>query len=125
MAVKVRQDAFEQYPMPHEPHHQPSQKPNKVRKKSLRISRREKLLILILTLGVISLAVMSLKIQSDINAVNMEINVLEREVTTVSNENVGLKVQVGELSTYERIWEKAQELGLTLNEKNVKVVPNE
>ena len=55
----------------------------------------------------------------------MEIDTLEEQVVAVSNENVGLKVQVGELSTYERIWQKAQELGLTLNEKNVKVVPNE
>ncbi|WP_316252525.1 hypothetical protein [Bacillus aquiflavi] len=29
---------------------------------------------------------------------------------------------MSELSTYERIWEKAQKLGLKLNENNVKVV---
>ncbi|MGM9921025.1 MAG: cell division protein FtsL, partial [Bhargavaea sp.] len=28
-------------------------------------------------------------------------------------------------STYERIWGKARELGLSLNEKNVKVVPGQ
>lgn len=125
MAVKVRQTALIQQPMPQEPQHQPSHKPKKVRKKSFGISGREKLLILVLTLAVVSLAIMSLQVQSDINAANMEIKKLEGEISTVSNENVGLKVQVGELSTYERIWEKAQELGLTLNEKNVKVVPNE
>ncbi|MER2112842.1 MAG: cell division protein FtsL, partial [Solibacillus isronensis] len=32
---------------------------------------------------------------------------------------------VSERSTHQRIWEKAKELGLTLNEKNVKVVPGE
>lgn len=125
MAVKVRQTALIQQPMPHEPQQQPSHKPKKIRKKSFGISGREKFLILILTLAVISLAIMSLQVQSEINAVNMDIKTLEGEVATVSNENVDLQVQVGELSTYERIWEKAQELGLTLNEKNVKVVPNE
>ena len=30
-----------------------------------------------------------------------------------NSENVDLKVRVSELSTYERIWEKAKELGLT------------
>lgn len=42
-----------------------------------------------------------------------------------TNEDVDLKVPVGELSTYGLILEKAQELGLTLNEKSGKVVPNE
>ena len=126
MAVKVRQTALiQQHPMPHEPQQQPIHKPKKVRKKSFGISGREKFLILVLTVAVIGLAIMSLQIQSEINSVNMDIDQLEEKVLTVSNENVDLKVQVGELSTYERIWEKAQELGLTLNEKNVKVVPNE
>lgn len=125
MAVKVRQTAWIQQPTPQEPQQQPSHKPKKVRKKSFGISSREKFLILALTLAIISLAIMSLQIQSNINAVNIEIDKLEGDILTVSNENVGLKVQVGELSTYERIWEKAQELGLILNEKNVKVVPNE
>lgn len=125
MAVKVRQTALIQQPIPYEPQQQPSHNPKKIRKKSFGISGREKFLILILTLAVIGLAIMSLQVQSEINAVNMDIKTLEGEVAAVSNENVDLQVQVGELSTYERIWEKAQELGLTLNEKNVKVVPNE
>ena len=36
--------------------------------------------------------------------------------------NRDLYVQAKELSTYERILAKAKELGLTLNENNVKVV---
>ena len=55
----------------------------------------------------------------------MEIQSIEREITEVNNNNVDLKVRVSELSTHERIWKKAEELGLTLNEKNVKVVPGE
>jgi len=125
MAVKVRQTALIQQPIHHEPQQQPSHKPKEIRKKSFGISGREKFLILVLTLAVVGLAIMSLQIQKDINLVNMEIDTLEEQVVAVSNENVGLKVQVGELSTYERIWQKAQELGLTLNENNVKVVPNE
>ena len=126
MAVKVRQQSFIHQPSaPFEPEKQPNQQSKKVRKTTYGISGREKVLILVLALLIVGLAVISLKIQSDIHTTNMEIKTLENEVTQISNENVDLKVQVGELSTYERIWEKAQELGLTLNEKNVKVVPNE
>ena len=56
---------------------------------------------------------------------SMEIQKIESEIQDITKENVDLKVQVSELSTYERIWEKAKEFGLTLNEKNVKVVPGE
>jgi len=31
-------------------------------------------------------------------------------------------MQIGELSAYDRIWEKAKEMGLKLNENNVKAV---
>lgn len=125
LAVRVRQSAFVQTnPMPQQPQ-QPSHKPQKVRKKAFGISGREIVIILGLVIVIAFLAINSLQFQSEINAVNMEIKQLEKQVVVVSNENVDLKVQVGELSTYDRIWEKAQELGLTLNEKNVKVVPNE
>ncbi|WP_174733833.1 cell division protein FtsL [Mesobacillus harenae] len=62
--------------------------------------------------------------QAAIYEVNKEIQVMETTIQEQQKENSDLTMQIGELSTYERIWEKAKQLGLTLNENNVKVVEN-
>jgi cell division protein FtsL len=124
MAVRARQTQIQQPYIPEQPQvQQPSKSP--VKKRRFRITAGEKLFIFAIVLVVVALSMSILHIQGEIQTTSMEIQRLEAEVATVQNENVDLKVQVGELSRYERIWEKAQGLGLTLNEENVKVVPGE
>jgi cell division protein FtsL len=60
--------------------------------------------------------------QASIYEVNKEIVSMEKTIGEQQKVNNDLKMQVSELSTYERIWEKARDLGLKLNENNVKVV---
>ncbi len=60
--------------------------------------------------------------QIAIYTTNIEIQKVETAIDGQIKQNNDLYVQVKELSTYERIWGKAQELGLFLNEDNVKVV---
>ncbi|WP_338469914.1 cell division protein FtsL [Niallia sp. XMNu-256] len=60
--------------------------------------------------------------QSDIYQLNKGIQLTEREIQTQQKSISDLTVQVNELSQYNRIKEKARELGLQLNEQNVKVV---
>ncbi|TYR82630.1 cell division protein FtsL [Priestia megaterium] len=60
--------------------------------------------------------------QSALYSVNAEVQSLETKVEKQETKNNELKLQVTELSAYERIWAKAKELGLSLNENNVKVV---
>ncbi|MDQ6596863.1 cell division protein FtsL [Bacillus salipaludis] len=60
--------------------------------------------------------------QSQIWQVNKSIQETETSIEKQKKVNNDLKVQVSELSTYERIYEKAKEMGLVLNENNVKVV---
>ncbi|MCM3768023.1 MULTISPECIES: cell division protein FtsL [Bacillaceae] len=60
--------------------------------------------------------------QAKIYEVNQEIQAIEAQVKEQKKVNSDLKVQVSELSTYERIYEKAKQMGLVLNENNVKVV---
>ncbi|WP_110929326.1 cell division protein FtsL [Bacillus massiliglaciei] len=60
--------------------------------------------------------------QSAIYETNKDIQQVEAKIENQEKVNGDLVVQVGELSTYERIWKKAAELGLSLNDKNVKVV---
>ncbi|WP_042471683.1 cell division protein FtsL [Bacillus ndiopicus] len=128
MAVRVRQQPYIQQPVispqPQQPEKQPSKKSSYRKSKGL-ISKREKLLYILFLIIVAIMAVAILHTQSKIQTTSMEIQQVEKEVSQIANQNVGLNVQVSELSAYERILKKAQELGLTLNEKNVKVVPGE
>jgi cell division protein FtsL len=60
--------------------------------------------------------------QAKIYEMNKNIQIVEVQVTEQQKVNSDFQVQVSELSTYERIWEKAKNMGLVLNENNVKVV---
>ncbi|KGR92166.1 cell division protein [Ureibacillus massiliensis 4400831 = CIP 108448 = CCUG 49529] len=122
MAVRVRQQSYIYQPVAPPTTPQPTIKT--VKKKKL-ITTKEKLLYIAFVMVVCVLAVTILHKQSIIQQSTIEIQKIQSQVTDLSNENVDLKVKVAELSTYDRIMEKAKALGLTLNEKNVKVVPGE
>ncbi len=124
MAVRVRQTYTQHQPVL--PEQEQQRLPVQIKKKKLRLfSVREKFVFILFAIVVASFAVSILHTQGDIQSKSMEIQKIEREITEANNNNVDLKVRVSELSTHERIWEKAKELGLTQNEKNVKVVPGE
>lgn len=123
MALRARQPYIQQPELPEK--HQQQQPVQPKKRKPDWFSKREKFLFLIFAVVVASFAVSMLHTQGEIQSVSIEIQQIEREITEINNKNVDLKVRVSELSTHERIWEKAKELGLTLNEKNVKVVPGE
>lgn len=98
-------------------------KPAKQVKKIL--SKGERVLLFAMLTAVTILAIMIIQVQADVRAISTEISGLERQIDLTSKENTDLSIQVSELSTYERIWKKAEELGLKLNEQNVKVVPGQ
>ncbi|HEY2421468.1 MAG TPA: cell division protein FtsL [Neobacillus sp.] len=60
--------------------------------------------------------------QAEIYQVNKDIQGVQTSIKELQKTNSDLQVQVSELSTYERIWDKAKKMGLSLNENNVKVV---
>lgn len=60
--------------------------------------------------------------QAGIYQVNKDIQVTQSGIKEQQRVNSELKVQISELSTYERIYEKAKKMGLSKNENNVKVV---
>lgn len=120
MVVRVRQEQYIQHTTVEK-----QQQPAVITKRKSKITAKEKFLYLAFIVTVAVFAVIILNKQSAIHKTNMEIQNIEKEITTVNEKNGELKVQVDELSTYERIIEKAKALGLTLNEKNVKVVPGE
>ncbi|KAA0966605.1 cell division protein FtsL [Sporosarcina sp. ANT_H38] len=79
------------------------------------------LFVLFATILVLFLTVI-LQGQAQINDTNREVQLLEKDISEITKQNMELSIQVKEKSTYDRIWKKAKELGLNPNENNVKVV---
>jgi cell division protein FtsL len=93
-----------------------------VKEKRFSLTPGEKVLGVLFGLMVCFLAVQMISAQASIYETNKEIVSLDIAIGEQEKVNNDLKMLVSELSTYERIWEKARELGLKLNENNVKVV---
>ncbi|WP_066289415.1 cell division protein FtsL [Bacillus sp. FJAT-29937] len=98
------------------------QAPKKVKKRNPWLSPGEKVLGLVFSGIVCFGAVHIVSNQAAIYEINKEIQDTKVVIQEQKRVNGDLEMQVSELSTYERIWEKAKELGLKLNENNVKVV---
>ncbi|NWQ43922.1 cell division protein FtsL [Bacillus sp. EB106-08-02-XG196] len=60
--------------------------------------------------------------QAEIYQVNKDIQGVQTSINELKKVNSDLELQVSELSSYERIYEKATQMGLIKNENNVKVV---
>ncbi|PSL24824.1 cell division protein FtsL [Planomicrobium soli] len=116
MALNAMKETYIQQPaVPQNPDRQP------VRKKSS-ITKGEKILYLSFIAALVMCALMVLQNQSAIQSSTQEIQTIERSIDEKVKQNTDLSVQVKDLSSYERIWSKAKELGLKLNGHNVKVV---
>lgn len=82
----------------------------------------EKVLYLTFSLFIAFFAVKIITAQASIYTTNNEIVSLESKIENQEKAIKDYEDQVSELNTYDRIWQKAKELGLTLKDKNVKVV---
>ncbi|GIN61425.1 hypothetical protein J27TS8_14180 [Robertmurraya siralis] len=98
------------------------QAPKIVRKNRLGFSPGEKILAFIFCVALCFGAVQIISNQAAIYEINKDIQETSSIIQSQQKVNADLAMQVEELSTYERIWAKAKELGLKLNENNVKVV---
>ncbi|WP_449539918.1 cell division protein FtsL [Ferdinandcohnia sp. Marseille-Q9671] len=114
LAYKVRQTENIQ------PEQTPKTQP--IIKKKFRLTIGEKLLGILFSVAVVVCAIHIISNQVSIYKTNIEIQQIESTISQQTKTNSDLYVQVQELSEYERLWEKARELGLNLNENNVKVV---
>ena len=102
----------------------PDQQQNNKQSKKIKkfLSKGEKTLLIVILSVVTILAVMNIQVQSEVRLTSTDTYGLEKQIDATLKENTDLSIQVSELSTYESIWEKAEELGLKLNEQNIKVV---
>ena len=122
MALTKRTQYVEQ---PFKPVQQPKieRQPN-IKKRKI-ITKQEKFVYLAFIVVVAIMAVMVLHKQGDIQTATIDIQKAESSISEISRQNADYKVQISEKSTFERIMAIAKEKGLTLDEKNVKVVPGE
>jgi cell division protein FtsL len=115
-AVKIKTQEVQK----RERHARPNARPK--RKRQFRTTLGEKVLLFVFALFVVYCGIRMISNHVAIYEVNKQIQQLEATIQEQKKYNNDLSVQVQELSTYERILEKAKELGLSLNENNVKVV---
>jgi cell division protein FtsL len=119
MALHAGKEVYIQQPaVPQNPTREPA------KKRSL-ITKGEKVLYMSFVAAFVLCALLVLQNQSVIQASTQEIQTIEHSIDEKVKQNTDLSVQVSELSTYKRIWAKANERGLKLNEQNVKVVPGQ
>ncbi len=91
-------------------------------RKRKNVTLGEKVLATIFACAMLIGSIQIVSNQVTIYNANIDIQKMETQVLDQTRQNSELSVQVQELSTYERIWAKAHEMGLFLNENNVKVV---
>ena len=86
-------------------------------------SKGEKFLFVLFSAILVLFSTMILHTQAQINDTNREVQLIGKDISETAKQNMELSIQVKEKSTYDVVWERAKELGLNLNENNVKVVP--
>lgn len=99
------------------------QKQPQIRPSRKIFSKGEKFLFVLFATILVLFSTMILHTQAQINETNREVQLIGKDISEIEKKNMELSIQVKEKSTYEVVWERAKELGLNLNENNVKVVP--
>lgn len=117
LAMKLEQQRQEKQQQQHMPVSEPI-----IIKRRASITNGEKILM-ILVVGLFIIGAVNIVAKSyTVYQANIEIQKTEAKIEEQTKLNSDLHVQVEELSTYDRIWEKAKELGLKLDQNNVKSV---
>lgn len=105
-----------------QPYEQPQQTVQTVVIRKTKISIGELFLLCALAVMIALAGIKIISNQAAIYKVNKEIQQAEASVQEQRKVNEDLKIQVKELSEYDRLWDKAEKLGLKRIANNVKVV---
>jgi len=102
-------------------HTQQRQTPQPKLKKLSKVTPLEKFLYFMFIITCCFIGTKIVKTQAAIYDTNAHIQQMNNDISLQKQQNQQLKMKIDELSTYSRIWEKAKELGLKLDNKNVKL----
>lgn len=94
----------------------------RVKRKVVGLKRTETMIYLVLMFVIALVAVFVLSLRMEAYQLQSEITNIESEIATMNGEIDELNTEVTHLASYDRIYEKAGELGLELDNGNVKVV---
>ena len=127
MAVEKIYQPYEDPTFNSIPEQQPQSEPRRQtvkRKVVVQLTKFEKILYitLITAIALISIYVLSLKM--DAYDTRGKIADLDQKIEKQSSENSAIKSEIKKNSSYERIYDKAKEQGMSLKNDNVKVVRN-
>ena len=122
MSNLARQLQEQQQQQQQQQQHLPLAEPKRARARKFWLTPGEMVLGLTFTAMVGFGAVHMISNQSQIYSANKDIQEIQSSIKEQGKVNDDLKVQVSELSTYERIKAITDKLGLQFNDKNVKVV---
>ena len=95
-------------------------KPHVQRKSS--ISAGEKVLYILVVIGMVIVASLLLSRSATISQLNYEVQIMEKELSTLQDQNVNLQLMVSEKSSADAIIKKAEEFGMTKSESTVKIM---
>ncbi|GGI14434.1 cell division protein FtsL [Gottfriedia solisilvae] len=98
----------------------PSIKKKARTKKLSKVTPIEKFLYVSFIFACFFIGTKIVKTQAAIFDTNIKIQQVKNEVAKEKQHNSELKMKIDELSTYDRIWQKAKELGLKIDSNNVK-----
>ncbi|ASE35854.1 MULTISPECIES: cell division protein FtsL [Staphylococcus] len=125
MAVEKIYEPYNAAPQ-HAPETQPSEQPKQSVKKKVvvKLTKFEKMLYigLITVIAFISIYMLSLKM--DAYDTHGKIADLDHKIEQQASENSSIESEIKKNSSYERIYDKAKEQGMSLKNDNVKVVRN-
>ncbi|HZG72974.1 MAG TPA: cell division protein FtsL [Chondromyces sp.] len=82
----------------------------------------EKLLFVVFAVVVCFMGAKIISTEAAVYETNKQIQDVENKLASQKKINHDLQLRISEESTYEKIWKRAKELGLNLNEQNIKVV---
>ncbi|WP_088043902.1 cell division protein FtsL [Bacillus sp. EAC] len=99
---------------------QPRPSIKKKEKKQSKITTFEKILYVSFIFVCFFIGTKIIRTQAAIFDTNIKIENVKNDVAKQKQHNSELKMKVDELSTYDRIWKKAKELGLKIDSNNVK-----
>jgi cell division protein FtsL len=102
-------------------HNQQRPTPQPKVKKLSKVTPLEKILYLMFIFACCFIGTKIVKTQATIFDTNYQIQQMNKDISLQKEQNQELKMKIDELSTYDRIWGKAKELGLKLDNKNVKL----